>query len=161
MKENVMKIIAGCFAIALVFILADSSSAQTRKARGKTYTKAQVGAVVNRVETRVDNFVKNFDDSLDKDKLNGTDREDQLNKRAGNLENETDRLRRDFDKLDRWIDNKAQVRKVLDIASDLDRTMKNRKLGKTTEANWSRVKYELNTLAKIYNLANVGSSTYR
>ncbi len=159
MKDNVLKMMVGCFALALVFVFADSSDAQTRKARGKTYTKAQVGNVVKRVETRVDNFVKNFDDSLDKGKLDGTEREDELNKRARNLENETDRLERDFDKQDRWIDNKAQVRKVLDIASDLDRTMKNRKLGKTTEANWSRVKYELNTLAKIYNLGNVGSGS--
>ncbi|MEZ5345088.1 MAG: hypothetical protein R2681_05970 [Pyrinomonadaceae bacterium] len=160
MKNKLTGLAAGCFTLALVFVFAAAAGAQTRNARGKTYTKAQVGAIIKRVETRVDNFVKNFDDSLDKGKLDGTKREDDLNKRARNLENETDRLERDYEKKDRWIDNKSQVRKVLSIASELDKTMKNRRLGITTEANWGRVKYELNTLAKIYNLPNVGSKSY-
>ncbi|MCB1023497.1 MAG: hypothetical protein KDB79_03850 [Acidobacteria bacterium] len=160
MNKNLKLMITGCFVLVSVFLFADSGSAQTRKARGKNYTKSQVGNVIKRVETRVDNFAKNFDDSLDRGKLNGTKREDQLNKRVKNLENETDRLRRDFDKNDRWSDNRSQVRKVLDIASDIDKTMKNRKLGKVTESNWGRVKYELDTLAKIYNLPTVGSGSY-
>jgi len=38
--------------------------------------------------------------------------------------------------------------------------MKNYRFGAATEANWSRVRYELNTLADIYNLAKVGSNVY-
>ena len=62
-------------------------------------------------------------------------REDDLMKRARKLENETDELEREFDKSDRWIENKSQVRKILNIASDINRTVKNRRLGKKTESN--------------------------
>ncbi len=76
-------------------------------------------------------------------------------KRARELENETDRLSREFDKSDRWIDNKGQVWKVLNLARSINGTVKRRKLGKKTESNWARLRYELNTLAKIYDLPAV------
>ena len=161
MRANLVKILVGFSAVMLVLVFANVSNAQRRKARGKTYTKRQVENVIKRVETRADNFIDNFDEALDNSNLDGTDREDKLLKRARKLENETDELRREFDKSDRWIENKAQVRKVLNIASDINRTMNRRKFDKKTESNWVRLRYELNTLAKIYRLPSVGSSAYR
>ncbi len=76
-------------------------------------------------------------------------------------QNVTDELEREFDKSDRWIENKSQVRKILNIASDINRTVKNRRLGKKTESNWTRLRFELNTLAKIFKLPKVGSSAYK
>ena len=100
-------------------------------------------------------FKKDFDKSLDNSPLNGSDREDYLNKRAKDLEHATDELSQEFDKRDLWIENKDQVRKCLNIANDINVAMKNRKLGAKTESNWAAVRYELNTLAKIYNLPTV------
>jgi len=160
MKANFVKLMVGFSAILMVLVLADTGSAQRRKARGKTYTKGQVENVIKRVETRADNFVDNFDESLDNSNLDGSEREDDLMKRARKLENETDRLERDFDKNDRWIENKSQVRIVLNLATDLNVIVKRRKLGGKTEANWAKLRYELNTLAKIYNLPVVGSKKY-
>lgn len=153
-----LKLTLGSLAVFSVLVLADMSHAQPRKARGKIYTKTEVGAVIKRVETRADNFVDNFDESLDNSNLDGSKREDDLNKKARKLENETDQLRSQFDRSDRWIDNKAQVRVVLNLATDIDKVVKRRKLGRETESNWSRLRYELNTLAKIYNLPSVGSN---
>ena len=158
MRENLVKLIVGFSALLMVLVLADTGSAQRRKARGKKYTKGQVENVIKRAETRADNFVDNFDESLDNSNLDGSDREDDLMKRARELENETDELEREFDKGDRWIENKSQVREVLNIASDLNVIVKRRKLGGKTEANWKRLRYELNTLAKIYSLRLVGSN---
>ncbi len=160
MKENLMKLIVGVSAVFMILVIADISNAQPRKARGKIYTKKQVEKVIKRVETRADNFVDNFDESLDNSRLDGTEREDNLMKKARKLENETDELEREFDKSDRWIENKAQVRKVLNLATDINRTVKKRRLGKKTEANWAKLRYELNTLARIYRLPLVGSSAY-
>ena len=160
MKENFVKLMVGFSAILMVLVLADTGSAQRRKARGKTYTKGQVENVIKRVETRADNFVDNFDESLDNSNLDGSEREDNLMKRARELENETDRLEREFDKSDRWIENKSQVRVVLNLATNINVIVKRRKLGGKTEANWAKLRYELNTLAKIYNLPVVGSKKY-
>ncbi len=48
----------------------------------------------------------------------------------------------------------------MNIATDSDKNMKNRRYGAATESNWARVRYELNTRADIYNLPKVGSAAY-
>ena len=161
MKKAMLKLFAGSAVLFVVLMLADVGSAQRRReSRNKKMTKAQVEQVINRVEERVDNFDDYFDKSLDKSRLDGTDREDWLNKRASDLESATDELRREFDKRDSWAENKNEVRNCLNIAADIDKTMRKQKLSKTTEEIWGRVRYELNTLADIYNLPKVGSGAY-
>jgi hypothetical protein len=149
--------------IVAVLMLADTGAAQRnlREARGQRYTKAQVKQVINRVEDRVDNFVKNFDRSLDRSAKNGTDREDWLNRRARDLETATDELAREFNRRDAWVENKDETRKCLNIASDIDRNVRRNRYGEGTENNWSRVRFELNTLADIYNLQRIGANSYR
>ena len=38
--------------------------------------------------------------------------------------------------------------------------MRNRRLGPKVESTWSALRYELNTLAGVYNLPPVGSAQY-
>jgi uncharacterized membrane protein YuzA (DUF378 family) len=162
MKNNMLKIFVGLAAVLMILAFADTSNAQRRReARGKMKSKAQVKVVINRVEDRVDNFVSKYDKSLDRSKLNGSSREDWLNKRARDLESATDELSREFDRRDAWVENKDEVRKCLNIATDIDRNMKNYKFGAATENNWSRVRYELNTLADVYNIPKVGANVYK
>lgn len=161
MNGKFLKLFAGLAALIMVLVLADASFAQ-RRARGRSYTKAQVETIIGRVEERVDNFVGRIDNALDNNKrLDGTQREDNINDRAGDLERATDELRREFDRNDAWIENKDEVRQCLNIANDINVVMKRRNFNRETEANWERVRYELNTLAKVYNLPNVGSNAYR
>lgn len=162
MKGKVLNLFAGLAVLFVILMMADTSSAQRRReTRGRGMTKAQVKVVINRVEDRVDNFVSNFDKSLDRSRLNGTSREDWLMKRARDLESATDELAREFDRRDVWAENKEEVRRCLNIATDIDRNMKTYNYGAATEGNWNRVRYELNTLADIYNLAKVGSNVYK
>lgn len=153
--------ILGLAVILTIVSAAGSASAQRRESRGRMLTKAQVKEIINRVEDRVDNFRKNFDRSLDHSGLNGTDREDWLNRRAKDLESATDELSRRFDTRDAWIDNREEVRRCLNIASDIDRNIKSRRYGAATENNWARVRYELNSLADVYNIPGVGANAYK
>ena len=162
MNRNILRLFTGAAAVLMVLILADSADAQRRReTRGRGVNKAQVKVIVNQVEDRVDNFVKNFDKSLDRSRLDGSSREDWLNKRARDLESATDELAREFDRRDAWIENKEEVRRCLNIATDIDRNMKNYRYGSDTEGNWARVRFELNTLADVYNLPKVGSNVYK
>lgn len=158
-----MKSLVGASVILAILAMADVASAQRvrRESRGRSMTKAQVKAVINRVEDRVDNFEKNYDKALDRSKLDGTSRENWLMNRARDLERATDELSREFDRRDAWAENKAEVRQCLNIASDIDRNMKNYRFGTATESNWDRVRFELNTLADIYNLPKVGAAAYK
>jgi hypothetical protein len=160
MRNSFVKFLVGFSAILLVLGAADTANAQRREARGRALTKAQVKAIIVRVENRVDNFRKNYDKALDHSKLNGTSREDWLNGRAKDLEHATDELRREFDRRDAWVENKEEVRKCLNIASDIDRNMRSYNFGAATESNWANVRYELNTLADVYNLPRVGANAY-
>jgi len=161
LNRNFFRLLIGLGAMALLLGLADTGNAQRRReSRGRALTKAQVKVIISRVEDRVDNFVKNFDKSLDRSKLDGSSREDWLMKRARDLESATDELSREFDRRDAWIENKEEVRRCLNIASDIDRNMRNYRYGAATENNWSRVRYELNSLADVYNLPKVSSMAY-
>ena len=164
MKSIFLKSLSAIAAVLIILSLADSADAQRgarREARGRAMTKSQVDAVINRVEDRVDNFVKNYDRSLDRSRLDGSSRENWLMSRARDLERATDELAREFDRRDAWIENKEETRRCLNIASDIDRNMRNYRFGSAAEANWNNVRFELNTLADIYNLPRVGANVYR
>ncbi len=143
------------FAIVSLFI----TSIPVQAASGG-YTKAQVDRIIKNAETRSDYFIGALDRALDNSPLNGSNREDYINKRAKDLEKALDELRREFDRRDLWIENKDEVRKCLNIATDINVTMKNRRLGPNVESQWAVLRAELNALARAYNLPLVGSPAY-
>src|SRR5689334_19329037 len=152
------------FALATPFtvlLVAGFAQAQPRVARGRVYTKADVDRIIKRVEDSTDKFKKEFDKALDHRRLNNTNREDQLNEYAKDLEHATDDLRKHFDKTDAWIENKEQVRICLSLASKINVAMRNRRLGPKVESRWASVRYDLNTLAGVYNLPIIASPEYR
>lgn len=162
MRRNLVKGLTAAAAVFVVLMMFDTANGQRRReVRGRALTKAQVKVIINRVEDRVDNFKKNFDRSLDRSRLDGTTREDWLNKRAGDLESATDELAREFDRRDAWAENREEVRRCLNIASDIDRNIRNYRYGAATESNWAAVRFELNSLADVYNIPRVGAAAYR
>ena len=161
MRKYFVNSFVGLAAVLMILTLAGEGRAQRRESRNRMMTKAQVKQVITRVEDRVDNFVKKYDKSLDRSRLNGSSREDWLMKRAKDLESATDELSREFGRRDAWIENKDEVRRCLNIASDINRNMKNYRFGAATENNWANVRYDLNTLADVYNLPKVGANAYK
>jgi hypothetical protein len=164
MNGTALKLISGVAAILVVFIFAETGSSQRaprREARGRAMTKAQVKAVITRVEDRVDRFIKRYDEALDRSGLDKSNREDWLMKRARDLETATDELAREFDRHDAWVENKEETRNCLNIATDIDRNMRRFNYTREAEQNWANVRFELNTLADIYNLPRVGAGVYK
>jgi hypothetical protein len=149
--------VAAAFALVLISSIAH---AQPRAARDRIYTKSDVDRIIKRVEDSTDKFKKEFDKALDRSRLNNSNREDQLNEYAKDLEHATDDLREHFDRADKWIDNKEQVRTCLSLASKINVAMRNRRLGPKVESRWASVRYDLNTLAGVYNLPLVGAPSY-
>ena len=149
-------------AACAILILSVPAEAQRRRrppaARG--YTKDHVNQIIKRVEERSDRFVKLFDKSLDRSRLDDTQREDDLNRRARALETALDELRREFDRKESYIETRPETRRCLDIATDINVAMRNRRLGGETEKQWALLRNELNTLADVYNLPPVGSAQY-
>jgi hypothetical protein len=140
-------------------ICAASIDANAQNRRGN-FNRTQIDRLIRNVEERVDRFVVQFDYALDNSRLNNTRRENRLNERARDLERATDELRREFDRNDSRRENSQEIRKCLDIASDIDVAMRNRRLNRATENNWRAVRTELDALARAYNLSPT-SGAYR
>ena len=95
-------------------------------------------------------FRKSLDSSLDRSRLNGTSREDDINAILKNYEDATERL------YDRFKDNKtvgADVEAVLDGAAELDRLMTRRIASEKAERDWAAVRDDLRRLADAYNVS--------
>jgi hypothetical protein len=156
MKNYNLKILAMVIAIVgSICLMSDNASAQNRRGN---LSRARVDRLIRNVEERVDRFVVQFDYALDRSRLNNTRREDNLNRRARDLEAATDELRREFDRNDSRRENSAEVRKCLNIATDINAAMRNRRLNRATENNWRAVRTELNALAHAYGLPQIGGA---
>lgn len=153
MGKNISKVIMAAVAFLMVASASIPAEAQySRRARGTGYSKAQVEQIIRRLENQSDRFVRSFDRSLDNSRVDGTRREDNLNQRARDLENALDLLRQEFDRTDRYQETRSQVSSVLNVAEDINRAVRNRRLRGNTERLWARVRTEMNTLASVYNL---------
>ena len=73
----------------------------------------------------------------------------------------TDELRREFDRRDSWYENRDEVRRCLNIASDIDKSIRTLRLGPATEGNWAQVRAELNALADVFNEPRIGARRYK
>ncbi|HEX8637916.1 MAG TPA: hypothetical protein VF692_07640 [Pyrinomonadaceae bacterium] len=158
MRNKSWKIFAGITAMFILLAFADAADAQTRQIRA--VSKQQVEQLLERIEERNDAFTKSFDEALDNSNLDTTRTEENFTDRSRDLENATDELRREFDHNDSRGETSENVRKVLNIATDINRIMNSRNFGRQTESTWTTLRAELNALARIYGVPLVGARSY-
>lgn len=120
--------------------------------RGRVYTKAEVAEIIRHAETASDSFRAAVDARLDRSRLNGTEREDFMNRQVKQLENRLDELRARFDRTDTWLETREEVRSVLVAARDVAGIMRRGPFGRPLAAQWHRLRADLNTLAGVYDL---------
>lgn len=117
----------------------------------------QVQRVMKQLKKDSERFRKSLDSSLDKSRLNGTNREDDINGFVKDYEKATERL------YDRFKDNKsvgADVEAVLDGAAQIDQFMSRRSgefmrrnsQRERAERDWGAVRQDLRQLAEAYNV---------
>ena len=109
----------------------------------------QVKKVLEQLKKDTGKFRKSLDSSLDKSRLDGTNREDDINAFLKDYEKVTDRL------YDRFKDNKSvsgDVEAVLDGAAQIDRFMGRRLPSSRAQRDWEVVRQDLRRLAEAYNV---------
>lgn len=139
------------FLPALLLLTTLTGMAQGRT-RGRFYTKAQVETVIRRVEERSDFFKRCIDEKLDRSALDKTRAEDNIWEQVKDLENALDRLRDRFDRQDSWRETRAEVVDALREADDVNRLLKRFRHYLRVSRDWDPLRYDLNTLAGIYDL---------
>lgn len=131
---------------ALVGVSFITTSAQTRPYR---LTDRQVEQILRRVETSADGFRSSLDAGLDRSRLDGTRREDNINEFVRNFEDATDRLRERFDSRNSAA---GDVETVLDSATRIDRFLRRNTLNARVNNDWSALRANLDALANAYNV---------
>ena len=143
------------------------------------FTKAQVADRIRKVEDGVDEFRKwaenraeNGQSTAQAAKASGRTRgrtategqkevarekKDELDDALGDLNRSTNRLRRKFDPLDKWIETRPQVETVLDDARKINQVMVRGKYGTQAERYWGVLRSAVNDLARCYNLTPLGA----
>ena len=142
--------------LALVTLARFSRADQHGRAYGKQHSKGDVERIINRLETNSDQFTKAFDTVLDRSKLDGTSREDQLNKHVRQLERAVDRLRTELKRGDNRGETRSNVQQVMRQAEGIDRLMRNTRMAGGVEEKWTDVRKDLNTLAGMYDVKTLG-----
>jgi hypothetical protein len=140
--------------LALLFVITCLAVAAPARAQvvGAPYriTDKEVEQILKRIENQSNNFRHSLDASLDRSRLNGTNREDDFNSFMKNFEEQTKRLR------DRFDDHKsvaADVEAVLNGAASIDQFVYRQRLNERAQNDWSTLRASLDDLARAYNVA--------
>ncbi len=122
----------------------------TPSVHGQFRSKAQTQRLLQRLETSTDRFSRSVDAALDRSRLNDSVLEDQVNALVDELEYAADRLQ---DRADDNVVISLDVNEVLRRGMRLDMFMQTHNLSLAAQRDWTRVRNDLDQLARAYNVA--------
>ena len=139
--------------LGLVFVISCLGVATRAHAQvvGQPYriSDKEVERILHRMEDQAKKFRHSLDAALDRSRLNGTNREDDINAFIKNFDEQTKRLH------DRFDDHKsvaADVEAVLTSAASIDQFMRRQHLNERAQNDWSTLRGNLDELAEAYNV---------
>jgi hypothetical protein len=111
----------------------------------------QVEEIIHRIESQSDEFRKSLDRALDKSRLDGTRREDDINSFVKEFYQETKRL---HDHFDSHKSTASDVQTVLDRAAQIEQFMRRNRLRNDQDArrDWATLRGYLDELARVYSV---------
>jgi hypothetical protein len=116
----------------------------------------EVRQLINRIETRTDSFRDSLENQLDRSKLDGSNREHNINLMIQEFESATDRLRDSY--TGRAQERRAEAQEVLTRAVRIDNFMTRFQVGGRPGSEWQAIRRDLDQLAVAFNTsANWGA----
>lgn len=115
----------------------------------RPWYRGNLREIIRQLETDTDRFKSSLDHALDDSRLDGTRTEDEINEYVKRFEEATDRLK------DRAEDQKfapGAANEVLTRGRSINVFMRTHRLRGDAEADWARVRNDLNRLANAYNI---------
>ena len=109
----------------------------------------EVERIIERIEKQSDQFRSSLDSALDKSRLDGTNREDNINEFVNAFYEETKRF---HDKFDSRKSTSTDVQPVLDRAARVNQFMRRHRLNQQAQNDWSTLRSNLDELAAVYNV---------
>jgi hypothetical protein len=112
--------------------------------------RGRVSAIIADCERRTDELKVAVRRALDRSPLNGSQREDELNRDAAVLERALNRLRESWNADRDFERSRRNLGVALSAGRDINRTLGRHRLGGQLRREWDIVKGELNRLAEIF-----------
>ncbi len=135
---------------ALAAALALASGGMAAAAQQPTRSSdQQVKDLLSRIDERTDTFRSSFDRAIDRNTINGSRAEDQINQSVKDFEEATDRLR---DRVNARRAGTVDVEEVLSRASLIDTFMTRNQLDASAEDDWQDLRQDLDQLAYVYGV---------
>ena len=146
-----MRIKSGLLGLFFVITCLGVATRAPAQVVGQPYrlSDKEVERILHRIENQANKFRHSLDASLDRSRLNGTNREDDINAFIKNFDEQTKRLH------DRFDDHKsvaADVEAVLNSAASIDQFMRRQGLSERAQNDWSTLRASLDDLAQAYNV---------
>jgi hypothetical protein len=145
-KEKLITVIMVATMVSFGFVTAALAQYQ----RAYRYNDNYMRHLFSQLETHTDRFSNLLPNALDRSRIDGTRREDDVNNLVTEFEHATDQLKQRFEN-GQSTDMDAQM--VLQQGALINTFMNNRRLDIRTERSWVRVRNNLNQLANAYDVA--------
>ena len=118
--------------------------------RDQDERRGRVAGLIVNLERRTNEFQGALRRALDRSRLDGTRREDELNRDASKLEHAANRLRESWNADRDFGRSRRNLAVALSAGQDINRTMSQHRLRGQVQREWAAVRQELNLLAEIF-----------
>ncbi len=155
---NRIKNLVAIFAFSLLILaLPAVASAQWRNDRNNRNDDYNNGrynrnlqSTIRNLKNRAKRFERTVDRAIDRDYSNRNN-EDRINDLAEDFKNATDRLDDSYDNRRDYNSSSDEVRRVLQLGSQLDRAISRGRLNYNVQNEWNQIRQDLRVLADAYN----------
>lgn len=119
-----------------------------------------VNNTVRSLKQRTRDFTRQLDRDLDRSRLNGTRREDQINQIADRFKDAVNDLDNNYYNNNRGYGrNDNEMRRVFDLASQIERSISRAQISYQTRNLWSSIRNDLQVIGRGYTPYNNGRNT--
>jgi DNA repair ATPase RecN len=138
-----MKRVLALSALAVGFLVLSADSAFGQA----VWYSGNVTETMRSLESNTDKFAESLNKALDASKLDGTKVQDQINGYVDQFEEATDKLEQ---KVEDQQAAPGLFKEVVKRAKTINKAMLKYKLGPEAEADWAKVRNDINSLGKSY-----------
>jgi hypothetical protein len=163
--KKMVKVMRQVILTALVFVIAGvglpaQAQYNTQGQYGNRATQRSVRQLISRIEQRTVTFRTSLDSSLDRSRIDGTRREDNINQFILDFQGAVSNLRVRFNQRQAVG---ADVQEVLNRAATINDFMLRNRLRARAESDWAALRQDLDELARTYSVSwnwNTTATTY-
>jgi hypothetical protein len=154
---NRNKFLTAVFAFSLLILaLPAVASAQWRNDRDDDYygnnrSNRNLQATIKNLKNRAKRFERIVDRALDNSRYDDRNREDRINELAQDFRNAAEDLDDNYDNRRDYNRSSDEVRRVLQLGSQLDRALSRARFEYRVQNEWNQIRQDLRILADAYN----------